>query len=188
MTEYRFKPALLRGHTTWTLEGSKLFQDGQLCVDLKDVTSCRFARTKVRYSSSNWLDLNTASGHKRVVCNQPPGDPHYETFHALVTAIFEVLAEVSPDVRVSFGAGNRLRWAFFIMGACMVIFGGVMIASGAAGAVNRGSEVEAMVIGAVFIVPFGLMAWGYRPWKSQVDFDVTTAIALLPAFSGHQTP
>ncbi|MEQ8559073.1 MAG: hypothetical protein RIB03_12215 [Henriciella sp.] len=176
---FEFKPALMRGRDNWTLDGGFLTRNGELFCDLGMVDSARFAEMSSQRSYAAWLDLHEGKTRRRIACNiRRPSDQNRE-FMSLAGAVFEHLAERKPELKVAIGAGSGVRWAFFIMGALMVLGAIAFMIAETIMDAPQSEILVALIFCALFAGVGGLMAANNRPWAPPLELTADRARQVI---------
>lgn len=161
---YSFKRAGNRPMEAWSLEGTKLIQNGSVAVDLTTVNSGSFSDLP---SGQNWastLVLEHDGGSLKIVCQDSRDGESRSQYMNLVMAVLGDLAVVNPDASFRAGGGRFMTYALFIVGALVSLLGFWLCLSAL---LSLGTEWAsfAMSVGPLTLVFGVFLGWSGSPWS-----------------------
>ncbi len=188
MQSFEFKPAIMRGRISWTLDSGFVTKDGEPFCNLAAIDRATFAEMTVRYTHSAWFDMFDGKTRYRITCNMPEGDEHNIAFKRLTAAILGEIETRKPDLQVAFGAGGGIRTAMFLIGLLAAVFGLIILVSLMGGGVRTGRSLGAFAFGTGFTLFGAWLGWSYRPWAPVPTLPVGVARHVIAGLAGNKHP
>lgn len=184
MTEYRFRPALLRSPRAYRLEQgvlSALDRHGapEWQLELGRVERAVFVDFGKAHAPVRRLDLFGHDGMRRIVLNTGMGgmEDDRAQFAALAAAIFRSLADTRPDAEVEVGEYGAARLAMLAAGLAALAGGLGLLIAVALTAADRLAEAAVPI--AVLILFGGAISWGNRPWRPRPKLAARTMAEVV---------
>ncbi len=173
--EFVFKRALAPPAVSWKLDGTKLV-GANASLELGEVSSCNFNYTPLKRRMSACELQLTANGSKTDLrCVGEVGAGDRDIFLSLALAIFRVLQEQNPDLKVSSTGTDVMAWGFAAIGTASALWGLYFAASH----FSDNDSAFAMGVGAVMVLMGAFCIWVGSPWKSNKPKSLTEAVEWL---------
>jgi len=173
-------PPLRSAEDTWTLRGPLVRKNGELWMDLREVTQAtytvrlRHARGGGRIERKRLVVSSMHRSRSVYVDYVAAGRTHRSSWvgaHELMVAVLERIGVYAPEARIRFGAGSALRWLGF---AWMTFLCFVALTATLALAVH---QAPAAFFVAVVTLLLLVMTWWSRPWSGGSQWITATEAA-----------
>lgn len=188
MTEYRFKPALLRSEVSYEITEQQIRCDdwpGTKALNIDDITGIRYSSIKYRPYIVTSLELTTAGQTCAISLNRSTttaaDDPDLAAFRQTVIAAVSAIRSARPDLEVSWGSNRKQRAIIFTIGAVSFVFSvALVIVAFATGVPSQKlyNAVPAVILLALFGIILGVR---FNPWKAEEKLGPEALVALLKA-------
>ncbi len=192
--EVRFRPAALRAHRTYRLDGGRLSQfdhQGQLLwsLDLATVDRAAYVSFGTSRAPMRRLDLFAGQTLHRIGLNAGAGlgtmSDEMRDFLALSEAICRALAEHRTDAEVTIGEYGRARWALFGVAATMVLGGAGLYLAALVSGVSPARLTEVTIPTGLLVVLGLTMGWATWPGRPNAALP---AAAMADVLQSMQRP
>lgn len=172
MTDYSFKPALLRGAVTWSVEDDCIRREGltPMTIPYADITALRLVQLQVKVNRLERFEITAPQKRMVMGINTGPAGPEADDglaeFYRLVIDLTGRLETTRPDLHVIRSERQGQKWAMFGIGvAALVLAAGILLAAMAGGISESRMWDAAVPLGTLFLLGVLVVA-NMRPWKT----------------------
>ncbi len=121
--EYKFKSAPGKETEIWSLQGEKLFNNGNEALDLTTVSGGQFFDIELEKEFSAELRLTKALGKFSISCTDEMEGEDRAIFFHLISNIIDTIKNVRPDASFIMGSKKKstIGYVFMVVGYMLII-------------------------------------------------------------------
>lgn|GEM_PF-4325465 len=194
-TEFTIDPALLRATQTYRVENGHLthLADNDTpdwTLDLRTVQDIAYSEITVKLSVIRQLDLVTPDGVRRLSQTLAISDrgPSRTGFTDLVVALLRAVADLHPDMKITYGLQGKSRTALFVVSMLSVAAGVALPVAMLATNASLGRLWAASTPSLLLILMGAAYGWPNRPWKPLPRLPLAQLVQMLEPTNSPAAP